>query len=176
MENQAHDPRANTMLGGHQQKPPNKRRRTAYGSGNVRMCPHCGRTFKRTEHLERHVRTHTKEKPFVCHCGAAFARRDLLTRHHRVALHGEESGAETSPTEAPEPGLGLRPEHGGAAEADLAAAVSLSGLSVDPWANQQLPPAIGPPLEEQGRRNGYVDTRPYGQGLLSPQLFDGGRP
>lgn len=27
------------------------------GGGNLRMCPHCGRTFKRTEHLERHVRT-----------------------------------------------------------------------------------------------------------------------
>jgi uncharacterized C2H2 Zn-finger protein len=38
---------------------PNKRQRVGYnGAGvNLRMCPHCGRTFKRTEHLERHVRT-----------------------------------------------------------------------------------------------------------------------
>lgn len=45
------------MQGEHPQMPPSKRRRTAYGGGNVRTCPHCGRNFKRTEHLERHVRT-----------------------------------------------------------------------------------------------------------------------
>ena len=31
-----------------------RRRRRA---GDARSCLHCGRTFKRTEHLERHVRT-----------------------------------------------------------------------------------------------------------------------
>lgn len=39
---------------------PNKRQRVGYSSssgGNLRMCAHCGRTFKRTEHLERHIRT-----------------------------------------------------------------------------------------------------------------------
>lgn len=37
----------------------NKRRRvdSSGGGGNARVCPHCGRTFKRTEHLSRHVRT-----------------------------------------------------------------------------------------------------------------------
>ncbi len=28
-------------------------------SDTAKTCPHCGRTFKRTEHLERHVRTRT---------------------------------------------------------------------------------------------------------------------
>ena len=38
--------------------PPNKRRTGLRAKrGGVRRCSHCGRTFKRTEHLERHVRT-----------------------------------------------------------------------------------------------------------------------
>ncbi|PKK43674.1 hypothetical protein CI102_12233, partial [Trichoderma harzianum] len=47
-------------------------------------CPHCGRDFKRPEHLRRHCRTHTNEKPFVCFCGAAFSRTDLLRRHEKL--------------------------------------------------------------------------------------------
>lgn len=36
-----------------------RRRRRDGSSSNVqqRLCPHCGRSFKRSEHLERHVRT-----------------------------------------------------------------------------------------------------------------------
>ncbi|KAH8692214.1 hypothetical protein BGW36DRAFT_464752 [Talaromyces proteolyticus] len=45
-------------------------------------CPHCAREFARAEHLVRHKRTHTKEKPFCCgHCDQKFSRRDLLRRH-----------------------------------------------------------------------------------------------
>ncbi|KAI5925508.1 hypothetical protein F4810DRAFT_54283 [Camillea tinctor] len=74
------------------------RRRRRDGSSVVqqRLCPHCGRSFKRSEHLERHVRTHTKEKPYICRCGAAFSRRDLLTRHHRLS-HGAHEAASRSP-------------------------------------------------------------------------------
>lgn len=34
-----------------------RQRRRAPDGSSSRSCPHCGRTFKRTEHLERHVRT-----------------------------------------------------------------------------------------------------------------------
>ncbi|CAI7642487.1 unnamed protein product [Penicillium bialowiezense] len=65
----------------------------------ARICVHCGRSFRRTEHLERHIRTHTKEKPFICFCGAAFTRRDLLKRHTRIS---HQDGM-TSPSAPPEP-------------------------------------------------------------------------
>lgn len=43
---------------------------------NKRKCPICARSFNKTEHLERHVRSHTKEKPFECqHCGRKYGRK-----------------------------------------------------------------------------------------------------
>ncbi|KAL0940296.1 C2H2 transcription factor [Colletotrichum truncatum] len=50
----------------------------------TKICHICNRSFVRGEHLRRHLRTHTKEKPYRCHCGQSFARRDLLTRHERL--------------------------------------------------------------------------------------------
>ena len=38
-------------------------------------CPECGEAFSRREHLQRHSRTHTKERPFKCSgCDESFAR------------------------------------------------------------------------------------------------------
>ena len=47
--------------------------------------PMCGRLFKRLEHLKRHVRTHTQERPYLCHlCNKAFSRSDNLAQHRRT--------------------------------------------------------------------------------------------
>ncbi|KAF2004419.1 transcription factor steA [Amniculicola lignicola CBS 123094] len=47
--------------------------------------PTCGRLFKRLEHLKRHVRTHTQERPYVCPlCNKAFSRSDNLAQHRRT--------------------------------------------------------------------------------------------
>lgn len=60
---------------------------TAHGttpSGKPRLfvCQVCTRAFARLEHLRRHERSHTKEKPFGCGvCQRKFSRRDLLLRH-----------------------------------------------------------------------------------------------
>ena len=47
--------------------------------------PMCGRLFKRLEHLKRHVRTHTQERPYICPlCSKAFSRSDNLAQHRRT--------------------------------------------------------------------------------------------
>jgi len=50
-------------------------------------CTYCGVGFGRDEHLERHILTHTKVKPYKCFtCYMSFSRKDLLQRHYTV--HG----------------------------------------------------------------------------------------
>ena len=46
------------------------------------QCPICQKNFTRTYSLNRHMLTHTGEKPFVCNtCGAAFNQRTHLKTH-----------------------------------------------------------------------------------------------
>ncbi|KAL3472953.1 hypothetical protein BJX99DRAFT_234439 [Aspergillus californicus] len=56
-------------------------------------CSICQSTFRRPEHLKRHFRSHTKEKPFECtQCGRHFSRTDTLHRHelshHTIGTEG----------------------------------------------------------------------------------------
>ncbi|EGP85717.1 uncharacterized protein MYCGRDRAFT_29733, partial [Zymoseptoria tritici IPO323] len=47
-------------------------------------CEYCGVEYAKKEHYERHVRTHTREKPFDCaRCSSKFSRNDTLQRHIR---------------------------------------------------------------------------------------------
>ncbi|KAH6620555.1 hypothetical protein C7974DRAFT_364213 [Boeremia exigua] len=56
------------------------------------QCSSCKRSFTRADHLTRHVRAHTKQKPYICPvCSKGFARIDLLKRH--VTNHSSESAA-----------------------------------------------------------------------------------
>jgi transcription factor STE12 len=55
--------------------------------------PSCGRLFKRLEHLKRHVRTHTQERPYICnYCNKAFSRSDNLAQHRRTHDRDGTSG------------------------------------------------------------------------------------
>ncbi|KAK9452483.1 hypothetical protein V1511DRAFT_523318 [Dipodascopsis uninucleata] len=52
-------------------------------------CERCAKRFKRLEHLRRHMRTHTDERPFVCDvetCGRRFSRSDNLRAHRRTHM------------------------------------------------------------------------------------------
>ncbi|KAI7900290.1 uncharacterized protein BX663DRAFT_518169 [Cokeromyces recurvatus] len=59
----------------------------------VFTCRHdeCGKVFKRSEHLKRHIRSiHTLEKPFECPyqtCSKRFSRSDNLNQHIRIHRH-----------------------------------------------------------------------------------------
>ncbi|PFH49297.1 hypothetical protein AMATHDRAFT_48848 [Amanita thiersii Skay4041] len=55
------------------------------------VCPlfSCGRMFKRQEHLKRHLRTHTMERPYACpKCRKRFSRSDNLNQHLRTHDRG----------------------------------------------------------------------------------------
>lgn len=65
---------------------------------NACPIPMCGRLFKRLEHLKRHVRTHTQERPYLCPlCNKAFSRSDNLAQHrrtHETSLDGSAPSEE----------------------------------------------------------------------------------
>ncbi|KAK6460756.1 hypothetical protein DFJ63DRAFT_239649 [Scheffersomyces coipomensis] len=62
------------------------------------ICAFCARAFTRSEHKQRHERSHTNEKPFHClHCTSSFVRRDLLQRHCRT-VHNSQLNPNTLPS------------------------------------------------------------------------------
>ncbi|ORZ33021.1 hypothetical protein BCR44DRAFT_106793, partial [Catenaria anguillulae PL171] len=49
--------------------------------------PECNEAFKRGEHLKRHMRIHSGERPFLCPeplCGKRFSRTDNLAQHIKI--------------------------------------------------------------------------------------------
>lgn len=87
------------MMPAVQQSLAGPQRTTSYdanGSGQklkAYRCPllSCQRVFKRMEHMKRHYRTHTMEKPFECTtCQRRFSRADNLAQHMRT--HARDAG------------------------------------------------------------------------------------
>lgn len=53
------------------------------------VCTACSKCFKRLEHLKRHVKIHTEERPFTCDvrgCERKFSRSDNLRAHRRTHM------------------------------------------------------------------------------------------
>ncbi|KAJ7731781.1 hypothetical protein B0H16DRAFT_200341 [Mycena metata] len=60
--------------------------------GGDHKCPVCQATFTRPQHVARHMRSHTGDRPYKCqHCGDQFARSDLLSRHVNKCHAAEKS-------------------------------------------------------------------------------------
>ncbi|KEI37969.1 uncharacterized protein L969DRAFT_18760 [Mixia osmundae IAM 14324] len=56
------------------------------------QCSYCPMAFKKLEHAQRHERTHTLDRPYMCSfqgCEKTFARQDTLNRHARLHTRTE---------------------------------------------------------------------------------------
>ncbi|CAG8462231.1 10851_t:CDS:2 [Ambispora gerdemannii] len=85
----------NVINGNHPNSPPTRSNASPYPLKTYNCpLPTCGRLFKRLEHLKRHVRTHTMERPYACPiCGKRFSRSDNLAQHRKT----HERGMNNSP-------------------------------------------------------------------------------
>ncbi|XP_032113036.1 zinc finger protein 831 [Sapajus apella] len=69
------------------------------------LCPHCGRDCLKPSVLEKHIRSHTGERPFPCAtCGIAFKTQSNLYKHRRTQTHLNNSRL-SSESEGPGGGL-----------------------------------------------------------------------
>ncbi|KAE8165005.1 STE like transcription factor-domain-containing protein [Aspergillus tamarii] len=108
--------------------------------------PSCGRLFKRLEHLKRHVRTHTQERPYPCpYCNKAFSRSDNLAQHRRIheaqqdgqqPLHAQDEDLDNEDNE-----LGSQDEGSSPSESIPSTVVNVSTVTSMP-STMTLPSAL----------------------------------
>ncbi|XP_058824829.1 zinc finger protein 665-like [Topomyia yanbarensis] len=65
--------------------PTNMSMKQPYCKNQLFYCDVCGKEFFQKQSLQRHIPTHTGERPFACEiCGKVFLRRDYLTSHKLI--------------------------------------------------------------------------------------------
>jgi hypothetical protein len=77
-------------------------------AGKRLKCPLCDRLFAKRDHVDRHMRSHTKEKPFKCsQCRRSYGRNDTLLRHLRDHENASSSSWPAAATVITNPFLSL---------------------------------------------------------------------
>ncbi|GAB7362422.1 hypothetical protein MBLNU230_g2744t2 [Neophaeotheca triangularis] len=133
--------------------------------------PMCGRLFKRLEHLKRHVRTHTQERPYICTlCNKAFSRSDNLAQHRRTHETSTD-GTAPSEEEMEEEAEALAEENGAYDHEDASAGAPLpqSGNMYQPQPPMNLHMATG--VENVSSNGGlptHVDMRALSHEAMGP--------
>ncbi|POR31490.1 Transcriptional regulator ADR1 [Tolypocladium paradoxum] len=121
-------------------------------------CKYCNKRFRRVEHVQRHERTHTKEKPFSCgwdRCGKTFGRRDLLVRHEKL-VHLNEGSKENG-----------RPRKLSSATPSHKPSVSDGHVDTDAIGMHQAA-APPPPPPQQQHRHQHQHQQHYHHGPVNP--------
>lgn len=143
-------------------------------TSKVFVCPlySCGRLFKRMEHLKRHVRTHTMERPFACDlCKKRFSRSDNLNQHVRIHTRAERADSASADLTACDADM----EHEESDEGDVAFAAALSfaegGLQDMETCALELP---GQVQDVQGDEEGLVALSGVSPVMDTDATSDGG--
>ncbi|KAK5706707.1 hypothetical protein LTR97_001697 [Elasticomyces elasticus] len=117
--------------------------------------PMCGRLFKRLEHLKRHVRTHTQERPYLCNlCNKAFSRSDNLAQHKRTHETSAD-GSAPSEEEMEE-------------ERDAMEDLTSEDVEVEDSASVYQPIGMSTGTDMQAVMPTHVDMRALAGGLMGP--------
>ncbi|KAH1382987.1 hypothetical protein KXW53_005487 [Aspergillus fumigatus] len=115
-------------------------------------CVYCGLCFKRSEHLKRHVRRHTKERPFRCRiCGESFSRKELHDRHQRTR-HGATSSIPLPEIVESEPSAATQPKSYSSGQVDAAQGDSPSRAPFPSFV-EEPGPALHAPLAPETHRH-----------------------
>ena len=158
--------------------------------GRVFQCtgyPDCNMLFTRSEHLARHKRKHTGERPFTCpHCSKNFSRLDNL-RQHKQTVHAYETmiavahipeikngpSSPESESVASAPVAGAQPTVIGIPSSVASAPASISASSTDMSDPKNVAPILPPQLHRQQHHIpntlGKILSPPNGNGVLYQQ-------
>ncbi|KAB0407418.1 hypothetical protein E2I00_012431, partial [Balaenoptera physalus] len=107
------------------------------------LCPHCGRDCLKPSVLEKHIRSHTGERPFPCAtCGIAFKTQSNLYKHRRTQSHLNNSrlssesdgGGSSLPEEGDKAGVPSG-AHGARSERPLSPGAQAAGHCLLPTAH-----------------------------------------
>ncbi|KAI0355276.1 hypothetical protein OH77DRAFT_1496378 [Trametes cingulata] len=180
------NPAASTGVGKTRYRPAPAKTFQCRGYGECRM------VFSRSEHLARHIRKHTGERPFTCHCGKQFSRLDNL-RQHAQTVHADKqeqnermmqelTSLHASMTAASKGGQG-RSKRGQASASAISptTAASLNG-SIPSMAVKQedVSHAVHPMAQRPGTSTGYEGANaifhPPGSSTWHIQTSDVDRP